>query len=324
MKHFPVTYSTPSAPALLKLAAEVYNMDDLTECVLIKRGFNDTYLLAGNDRKYILRVYRYNKRTVLEISEEVQLLLELSKRGVSVSSPIPLKNDTLIGNIACPEGSRQFVLFTYVDGHPLNLKDDAQVHAFGKAVAQLHECSSNFNIEPIRKNLSLEQLINTSILSMKPFLNTQSEEWRFLSNTAERVIDHIKKIDNLDFGMCHGDLHPGNVHIKENYQFFDFDFCGFGWSAYDLATIKYELLTNRVILRPADQEKKWDIFLDGYDNIRKLKKNDIRAVPWFIVVRHLWYMGAHNDNLKDHGIVDMNETSIDHFLNILRYISDGL
>jgi thiamine kinase-like enzyme len=40
----------------------------------------------------------------------------------------------------------------------------------------------------------------------------------------------------LEIGFCHGDFHGGNACQKDgSFTFYDFDCCGWGYRAYDLA-----------------------------------------------------------------------------------------
>ena len=43
---------------------------------------------------------------------------------------------------------------------------------------------------------------------------------------------------NWKRGLCHGEIYTGNIHRNEleALTIFDFDFCGYGWRAYDVAS----------------------------------------------------------------------------------------
>jgi Ser/Thr protein kinase RdoA (MazF antagonist) len=47
--------------------------------------------------------------------------------------------------------------------------------------------------------------------------------------------------EDLEVGSCHGDLHGWNAHIDQNMALtvYDFDCCGVGWRAYDIAVFRW-------------------------------------------------------------------------------------
>jgi Ser/Thr protein kinase RdoA (MazF antagonist) len=96
----------------------------------------------------------------------------------------------------------------------------------------------------------------------------------------------------LQAGFCHGDLHGGNAHRDQaqTQTFFNFDACGMGWRAYDIAVFRWSAR-----LRRKEQER-WEAFLRGYTEERSLRTLDIQAVPFFVAIRHVWLLGIHTSN----------------------------
>ncbi|MFF0829756.1 phosphotransferase [Brevibacillus sp. NPDC003359] len=78
---------------------------------------------------------------------------------------------------------------------------------------------------------------------------------------------------------CHGDL-QGNFNTNfcedNTYTHFDFDLCGYGWRAYDLAAFKL----SQILIEEDDElvESLWNAFLKGYTEVRPLSENDRAAV----------------------------------------------
>ena len=84
---FPVTDSTLSAPHLALFLQEKYGFDESTTCKIFRTGINHTYLVTGQEIRYVFRVYSYQWRTETEIAEELRVLDLLREKGFRF--PIP-------------------------------------------------------------------------------------------------------------------------------------------------------------------------------------------------------------------------------------------
>ena len=67
-----------------------------------------------------------------------------------------------------------------------------------------------------------------------------------VSRIAEHAEELKAQITELDFGsdgwgIIGGDFHGWNLHFTENNELtlFDFDLCGYGWRAFDLAVYRW-------------------------------------------------------------------------------------
>jgi Ser/Thr protein kinase RdoA (MazF antagonist) len=91
-------------------------------------------------------------------------------------------------------------------------------------------------------------------------------------------------IGGLEWGICHGDVHAGNAFIAspETVTLFDFDACGPGWHAYDLATMRHNTVGH---------DGAWTSFLAGYRARRRIAARDLAAVPVFVALRQILLMG---------------------------------
>jgi Ser/Thr protein kinase RdoA (MazF antagonist) len=117
----------------------------------------------------------------------------------------------------------------------------------------------------------------------------------------------------MDRGFCHGDFHGDNAHIEgDTVTLFDFDCCGPGWRAYDIAVFRW---------RWGDDEAgdaRWAAFLEGYRSQRPIGERDLAAVPLFVAARALWLRGLHAGNTADWGRSWLNEGYWDRPLKGLR------
>jgi len=158
--------------------------------------------------------------------------------------------------------------------------------------------------------------LDRSLQSIHPLLVHRPNDWEYLVTLAEKLQLHVQDVplDSLESGFCHGDLHGGNAHIDQDktLTFFDFDCCGLGWRAYDIAVFRWDAR-----LRGKEQER-WKAFLPGYREERELSTTDIQAVPYFVAIRQLWLMGLHTSNGQDWGFGWMNDRYFDQAITFFR------
>jgi len=88
-------------------------------------------------------------------------------------------------------------------------------------------------------------------------------------------------------GVCHVDLHGGNAHWADpdRVTLFDFDECGHGWLAYDLAAFQW------MAERAGQLDSWWPLLEEGYGRVRPLVDAERAAMPWFVLARHFWQLG---------------------------------
>ncbi|MDF2669935.1 MAG: aminoglycoside phosphotransferase, partial [Paenibacillus sp.] len=243
MSLFPVTYSLLSKTALLSHIKHHYEIDEPISMQYFLRGMNDTYVLVTGQAKYIFRVYRADRRSNAEIAFELDLLNYLNKKGVNVSIPIPQKDGTFINEFFVPEGVKHGVMFSYADGNEKPIHAIGDSYLFGQSVAQIHKAADHFSSEHIRDHLNFEHLIENPLNTIKLHMEHRQEEYDFLYELAmrlkEEIVNHLK--EGLDWGVCHGDLH-GNTNVAftddGKLTHYDFDICGYGWRAYDIAEFR--------------------------------------------------------------------------------------
>lgn len=321
MSLFPVAYSLLSKEAILSHIKDNYEIHEPVSFQYFLRGMNDTYVLITEHAKYIFRVYRADRRNNSEISFELDLLNYLSAEGVSVSVPIRKKDGTFINEFLVSEGVKYGVMFSFALGNekPIHAVEDS--YLFGKSVAQIHKTADGFQSEHARGNLDFEHLIEKPLKTIKLHMEHRQEDYNFLYNLAMRLKEQLLKFEEgLDWGICHGDLHGNtNVAFTEDGKLthYDFDICGYGWRAYDIA----EFRLAREIHSGGNKdevEKLWESFLNGYRKIRSISESDLKAVPIFVALRQLWLFGLCFSESELIGAADFDNGFIDSKLDYFR------
>jgi Ser/Thr protein kinase RdoA (MazF antagonist) len=289
MIYFDTSYSTLSADALLALVIKQYNIAPHASITFLKRGFNDTYLIEDeNKKKYILRVYKHNWRNKASIEGEIELLNHLRGNNVSVSYPLIDIENNVIQQIFAPEGIRHAVLFTFAEGDRIRKLNTEQAYLLGVETAKIHLLTKNYST-----NITTAQVYNVNIQfdktlsTLASILKEYPNEYGYVKKLKEEFEQLFKTVDasQVAAGICHGDLQAENFHItKDNkFTFFDFDFFGKGYLAYDIGVFiwyDHKNKTPEII----------SSYLKGYESTRKLTATEHRLLAYFSTLRALFQM----------------------------------
>jgi Ser/Thr protein kinase RdoA (MazF antagonist) len=311
---FPVTYSTLSAEALADWLEAHYELGAVTACRLLHRGLNDSFLVEAARGRHVLRVYRAGWRTADEIAYEVAALEHLGRKGVAVALPVRRRRGDVVDWLPAPEGSRAAVLFTHAPGRELDGSIE-ESRRYGCAVASIHAATDDFETGHRRFALDLDHLLAEPLPVIRPFLRHRPADLDTIETLAGLIRRRVAALPagELDHGFCHGDFHGDNAHIeRDTVMMFDFDCCGPGWRAYDIAVFRWRWGEDEA------GEARWAAFLEGYRSKRPIGAADLAAVPLFVVARAIWLRGLHAANTADWGRSWLNDAYWDRLLKGLR------
>ena len=316
---FPVTYSTLACDALRARVLPGYDLDQVTNCQLWNRGLSDIYVVDTPATPYILRVSHTHWRTKSEIDFELELLVFLRQRQIPVACPIPTRGGDLAVEINAPEGKRYATLFTYAPGHialgDLNL---VQGHKLGETVAQLHQAAIDFHSQAYRPPLTLDYLLDDSLKAIAPFLQHRSQDLAYLVTVVDQIKVQLQDFpqDPPFWGICWGDPHSGNVHFTDDNHvtLFDFDQCGYGWRAFELAKFLH------VSTRTGMSRKVRDAFLNGYQAVQALTEGETNSLQVFTQVAHIWQWSISLTAAKLHEYSKLDNSYFTHRLGQLKLL----
>jgi Ser/Thr protein kinase RdoA (MazF antagonist) len=87
-------------------------------------------------------------------------------------------------------------------------------------------------------------------------------------------------------GICHGDLNFSNAVRQSDGQLglYDFESCGRGMLAYDLAVFRW---TQQLVGAP---ERTWQDFLDGYRSSNELPERELAGMDLLVLLRQLFML----------------------------------
>ena len=302
MEQIAVTRSIVESKALAAVIASDYALNGPIQCQLISKMLrtqdNDHYLVTCGDKKYVARVYQLGTHLQRRESDylfELEWLLFLHERGIPVSYPLPRKDNEYLGFVHAPEGIRYYALFTFAYGKPMSATDEEQLYTLGAYMAQIHILSNDFKTGHHRHQMDLPFLVDKPIQRLKAFWADKEEEKLDILITSaedakEQILELLKNEESTEdcWGPIGGDFHPYNTRFGQDGKpgFFNFDLCGFGWRAYDLAVV----LLNAKLMKQSNDLT--EALFAGYYSQRPLSHNEHAAIAPFLTIRRVWLTGT--------------------------------
>ena len=269
-------------PDLIRRALPVYGLPEDTPLTLLNRSENETWR-AGD---LVLRLHRQGYHTKPEIASELAWLTALQDLpGLNAVRPIPGAQ----GLVTELDG-RFLVAFAPIEGQELQPGDDLTLWfaPLGEITARLHLQSREWTRPEgfTRKRWDVETILGP---------NPHWGHWRQaqgLDQPGETLL--ARATDALTaklhaygtgpdvFGLIHADLRLANLMVDgDTLTAIDFDDCGFGWWAYDLASALSFIETDP---RLPDLIAAW---VQGYTRIAPLRPEDRAMIPSLIFLRRV-------------------------------------
>ena len=281
---FPVIYSTLAPQAIVSCVLPRYKIGEVKNCSFWNRGLSDVYLVETSAEQYILRVSHHHWRSKSDIDFELELLSFLHQRQIPVAYPLNTIDGRLSIAINAPEGERYAALFIYAPGTvALGDLNTAQSRKLGETVAKLHKTARHWTGGD-RQPLSLNYLLDRSLETILPFF--ESTDYQYLLNVKKQLQHQLQDFPSKPplWGICWGDPHSGNAHFTDQgaVTLFDFDQCGYGWRAFDIAKFW------QVSLQSGTPKTVRESFLEGYQTIEEITDAELVLLQAFTQIAHIW------------------------------------
>jgi Ser/Thr protein kinase RdoA (MazF antagonist) len=320
---FPVTSSNLSAAHLGKFLDEKYELSTGSKCTFIRAGINHTYLLTASSSKAIFRVYSFDWRSKEEITEEIKLLNLLKQSNLPVSYPLADRAGNYIQVLPAPEGERFGVMFTYAEGQKVHDLSAKAHYDIGAVMARLHLATTNLKLN--RVTYTPKVLLLESMVFLQKFLPAGSAEMDFMYRTQQDLLDVLANVDKRQVreGIVHLDFWFDNLNVTTDNQItlFDFDFCGNGLLALDIAYYIMQLYN----IERYDENgygPKVKSFLDGYESVTRLSKEERRLIPSLGICLYFFYLGVQCQRYENWSNSFLSENYLKRYINgiIKRYL----
>lgn len=251
-----------------------------------------------------LRLHRPGYHEEAALRSELQWMTALRDGGLSVPRAIAASDGRLLVELGPSDGfaGQHADVVNWMHGMPLGESGvplahvpEAQVSIFqalGAMMAEMHDLADCWSIPPGFKRVAwdVEGLLGETPVWGRfwdcPGLSAeQRHSLAILRDQLRSVLDAIPAA-NLDYGLIHADLVRENVLVGDDgLAFIDFDDAGFGFRLFDIATA---LLKNRS--EPNYESIKRSL-IAGYRSKRPLTETAVAALPIFMTLRSLTYIG---------------------------------
>jgi Ser/Thr protein kinase RdoA (MazF antagonist) len=247
--------------------------------------FNATFSVATQaGQKYALRLNINSTRTLANIQAETQWVRTLTRiPSINVPAPIAALDDHYVVSEHHEDSGQLIfgVMYSWLEGKELGDEPTLdQLHTVGQAIALMHENGSDFELTDSAELPTFSDFFwgtEDYLFSSKSKLIANDRQ---LIEEARDLI--MKFTDDLyatsSVHIIHADFHGWNLMWHEDQLFiFDFDDCGFGVEAQDIAVALYYL----------DTPEQDAALLDGYKSIRPLPTYSENAMKALLLHRRL-------------------------------------
>ena len=301
MTQIRVARSFIDGDALAEVITNEYDLGSVS-CQLfskmVRTQDNDHYLVrTADDAKYVARVYQLGTPLGREESDylyELDWLNFLHRNRISVSYPLARRDGRFLGSVNAPEGLRYYALFSFAPGQVMSLDDTEQLFSCGAAMARIHLISNQYQSPYKRQPMNLEYLVDKSVEQIKRLWDkSRADDLDLVITSAneakEEMLTLLRNEEQTpdSWGPIGGDFHNVSTRFdsKGVPTFFNFDLCGPGWRAYDIASF----LLNTNLMHKSEEQS--EAFFAGYYSERPLSRNEHAAISPFLTIRRIWLTG---------------------------------
>lgn len=320
----PVVRSMLAPAALAETVGAAYGLDEVC-CRLIKATIRDVYRVDARQGPSVLIVYRHGRRTAEAIGAELDVLDLLAEQGPAVGVSVAPAHRTLTGerlvSLPAPEGTRYAVLFHFVAGTLLvRSPEPALARRYGQVIARMHGLTDGWlqSMPSARHRVPLDAalLVDRSLEQAATFLGDRPADLDGLQRTAGLLRRRMAALPLAPpgYGLVHGDVIPANVLVAPDggLTLLDFDFCGPGWRAFDVATYLHATKDDRAT------EASGRELLAGYQDVRPLADWELAAIPLFVAVREVFRLGNWGPRVEEWGTQAFPRETIERHLAWIR------
>lgn len=292
---FPAQDSVLSAQAIAHQLLPLYGLTKPYSCRFFRKGICDTYQIEAEEGEYYLKVYRMDRRSLVDVSEEVRLLQHLLSQGVSVVRPVVRLDGEYINELAAPEGTRYAILFHAVAGEGERL--DQHRRMFGALTARMHLSADSLYPTYSRQHLNMNTLVDENLVYIERLMCHRPDDFALIKAIADQAKHRIVSLlpsHRPEYGICHGDLHGGDVRYDAGGlpTLLDFDSSGYGWRAVEIGVyLCYKWMDTSPEME-AERQRRMALFLEGYQSVRRLSANEHAVIQLAPAIRHIFLMGT--------------------------------
>ena len=270
---------------------------------LVKHRENTVFRVTDDDgRCFALRAHQAGLHTDDALRSELTWMRALRDDGFPVPRVLPTSDGELFAVVGAGNDAIRCSLLEWVDGKLMNDLGRAEqgmqaelcdrYRRLGALAARLHNHSQSWRPPPgfVRHCWDEDGLLGNQPRMGRfwdhPALTPQQRREFLKARIVLRGL--LKKLGKHEsnYGLIHADFLPDNIIVNEDQlTLIDFDDSGYGWHLYEMGTA----------LLPQTKQPFFDdivaAYLEGYRSERAFSREDEEALPAFLMICGLNYLG---------------------------------
>ena len=289
---------------LVELLHTQYGLENVT-LEFLREGGSKTYIVNG-EKKYLLKVI--GSAFFATAKQSVLVTRYLEENGFPVPKTILTKTGEAIVEVSDSGDSEPYLVLLqeFVEGEEPNLEKPETAEKVGELVGKLHCLMESCSVQLVLRDKQFFIRRYIDFLRQKSYPKIAAYE-----ELGERL---WKKIENLPYGICHGDLHRGNLLQTKDGQIYFLDFDTICRTPVMFDVMVMCDMTNYFNLQQEDIETTravYEKFLTGYTKQRPLSPEEKHSFPDWVGIRHFQLQAT---ILEIHGINCIDEKFVDYQL----------
>jgi acetylornithine/succinyldiaminopimelate/putrescine aminotransferase/Ser/Thr protein kinase RdoA (MazF antagonist) len=280
---------------------------------IVKHRENTVFKISTSaGQRFALRIHQEGLHSDAALNSELSWMRALRSDGFPVPEIIPANDGSLFVGVNNEDVSRNCSLLEWVDGNLMNdlgrVEKGMQVELcdryrlLGTLAARLHEHARSWSLP---EGFARHSWDEDGLLGDEPRMGrfwdhpalspTQRREFLKARIVLQGFLRKLGKTES-NYGLIHADFLPDNIIVNgSRLTLIDFDDSGFGWHLYEMGTALFPQV------RQTFFDDIVDAYLEGYRSEREFSKEDEKALPAFIMICGLNYLGwlqKRGDNLE--------------------------
>ncbi len=247
-----------------------YTLGRLRACEGIAAGIeNSNFFVTTDNGRYVLTIFE--RMNAIELPFFMRLMQHLAAKGVPCPDVMPRRDGSSLFEFEVKQGC----IVSCLPGETLHILDNAQLRSSGHAMAALHLAGAGFDMH--RHNPTGMAWLKETVAAVRQKIRERYgvEAEDLLLN--ELQFQQLRIWRDLPSGIIHGDLFADNILFEDDTVSGIIDFY-YAHDAPYVMDVAIALNAQAVLLREGD-EGRIKVFLDGYQQARKLKQIENNALP---------------------------------------------
>lgn len=284
---------------------KMYALQEINKLELIPTNDSVIYSLCTPGGKYYLKIYPPIRKRK-NLSAELDYILSLNEKGVSVARPIKTALGQLYGTFIIENEEYIHALFDSIKGtkRETSVTENEAIQV-AQELQRFHKAANDLHRSENIRTITVENMTVRPMEVIMPWIRSSQPLVEFYSNVIEQFKTKVQRLDGeLKWGFCHGDFHLENI-IFEKFSgpsIIDFDYCGYHWQIYDCATFIWSILPRE----SADNRqslKLIDVFIREYWG-SNINHEMMDLIYHYSLVRHIWRQAHRIEHDTDRNTVD--------------------